>query len=90
MSKAHLLISGRVQGVTFRASTKKKAQSLGLKGWVRNTEDGKVETVVEGEQEKIEKLIDWCKQGPSLAKVQNIEVDWKEEQEGFSNFEVRY
>lgn len=90
MNKTHLLISGRVQGVTFRANTKSKAQSLDLKGWVRNTDDGKVEAVVEGEKEKIKELIEWAHKGPILAKVDNVEVQWEDEQEGFEKFKVRY
>ena len=90
MSRVHLLISGRVQGVTFRASTKRKAQSLGLKGWVRNTDDGKVEAVIEGEKEKIEKLIEWAKRGPRLADVENIKINWKEGKNKFDEFQIRY
>lgn len=90
MARAHLLISGRVQGVSFRANTRRKAQQLGIKGWVRNTEDGKVEAVVEGEKEQIEKLIEWAEHGPRLAKVENIEVDWKEDKDEFDEFKIRY
>lgn len=87
---AHLLISGRVQGVAFRASIRRKAQQLGVKGWVRNTEDGKVEVVVEGEKEAVEELIEWAKQGPWLAKVEKVKVSWKENQPGFDNFKIKY
>ncbi len=90
MSKAHLLISGRVQGVTFRASTKSKAQSLDLKGWVRNTDNSKVEAVIEGGKEKIEELIEWAKQGPRLANVKKVEVDWRENKKEFDKFKIKY
>lgn len=90
MSRVHLLISGRVQGVTFRASTKRKAQSLELKGWVRNTDDGKVEAVIEGEKEKIEELIEWAERGPRLADVENIKINWKEGKNKFDEFQIRY
>ena len=90
MSRAHLLISGRVQGVTFRANTKKKARRLNLKGWVRNTDNGKVEVVIEGEKDKIEKLIDWAWEGPSLAKVEDIDVEWQEEGQQFDDFKVKH
>mgnify|MGYP000527067372 CR=1 FL=1 len=89
MSRAHLLISGRVQGVTFRASTKSKAESLALKGWVRNTEDGKVEAVIEGEKDKIKKLIDWARQGPTLAKVEDIKIEWEERQNDLEKFQIK-
>ena len=90
MSRTHLLISGRVQGVTFRANTKKKARRLNLKGWVRNTDNGKVEVVIEGEKDKIEKLIDWAWEGPSLAKVEDIDVEWQEEGQQFDDFKVKH
>ena len=89
MSRAHLLISGRVQGVTFRASTKSKAESFDLKGWVRNTEDGKVEAVIEGEKDKIKKLIDWARQGPTLAKVEDIKIEWEERQNDLEKFQIK-
>ena len=73
-SKAHVIISGRVQGVWFRASTRDKAEQLGLTGWVKNTADGCVEAVFEGEEERIEEMINWCHQGPPLAEIVNIEV----------------
>jgi len=89
MARVNLLISGRVQGVTFRASTKRKANQLGINGWVRNTEDGKVEIIAEAEKNKLKKLIDWTHKGPSLAKVKNIKVKWEEEQNEFNNFKIK-
>ncbi len=88
MACAHLLISGRVQGVTFRANTKRKAKQLGVKGWVRNTDDGKVEAVIEGEKEQVKKLIDWAEQGPRLANVKDIKVEWQKEKE-FDEFSIK-
>lgn len=90
MACAHLLISGRVQGVAFRATTKRKAQQLGIKGWVRNIEHGKVEAVFEGDKEAVKKLIEWTKQGPRLAKVEKVKVSWKENQPGFDDFKIKY
>ncbi|HEX7628376.1 MAG TPA: acylphosphatase [Candidatus Methanoperedens sp.] len=73
-TRVHVFVSGKVQGVFFRSSTKEKAQVLGLKGWVRNLADGRVEAVFEGEEEAIEKMLEWCKSGPEYAKVTGIEV----------------
>lgn len=88
MKRAHLFISGRVQGVFYRAFTKEVADSLGLKGWVRNLRDGRVEAVFEGDEDKISIAIERCKEGPPYAKVDNIELIW-EEPEGFEDFEIR-
>jgi acylphosphatase len=74
--RAHLLISGIVQGVAFRYYTQDIAQNLGVKGWVRNCWDGKVEIVVEGEEGKVKKLINWCYQGPGSAIVEKIDIEW--------------
>lgn len=88
VKRAHLLISGRVQGVFYRAFTKDVADSLGLKGWVRNLRDGRVEAVFEGDEDKISIAIERCKEGPPYAKVDNIEIRW-EEPTGFAEFEIR-
>jgi acylphosphatase len=75
--RAHLVIDGRVQGVCFRAEMEEEAMSRGVTGWVRNRPDGKVESVVEGEKRAVQGMIDWCHQGPSLARVEKIDVDWQ-------------
>lgn len=90
MTRAHLLISGRVQGVFFRANTQRKAQELGLRGWVKNTRDGRVEVIAEGEKEKIKKLIDWAHQGPDIARVNKVEVEWEDYEGEFDSFEIKY
>ena len=90
LKRLHLLISGRVQGVFFRESTKRKAKSLNLKGWVRNLPDGKVEILAEGEKENLEKLFRWAKKGPLLAKVKKLSAQWQEFQGEFEDFEIRY
>ena len=74
MKVAHIFISGFVQGVGFRQFIKQSALSLGLTGWVRNTPDNRVETLFCGPKEKIEKMILFCKRGPFLAEVENVEV----------------
>ncbi|HEC81547.1 MAG TPA: acylphosphatase [Thermoplasmatales archaeon] len=88
--RAHVTISGRVQGVWFRASTKDKAEQLGLHGWVKNTNDGKVEAVFEGEENAINEMIKWCHHGPPLAKVENVEVNWEEPKNKEESFSIRY
>lgn len=85
----HVKIFGRVQGVWFRASTKQKAEMLGITGWVKNTDDGCVEAIFEGEEEQIDKMIDWCHFGSSLAKVKNVDVK-KQEIVYFENFEIKH
>ena len=69
-----LLISGRVQGVFFRANTARVATGLGLDGWVRNLVDGRVEALVQGKQEVVQELIAWCHNGPRLARVDHLEI----------------
>lgn len=91
-SKAHLIISGRVQGVGFRMFTKIKAENLGLSGWVRNLKDGRVEVVLVGPGEKIEEMLSWLKQGSPLARVEEVKIDGKKviKKDPFSGqFEIR-
>lgn len=88
--RAHIFISGLVQGVFFRSFTQKNAKKLFLTGWVRNTKDGGVEVLVEGEKENIEELIKYLRKGPPLARVEKIEVFWEEFKGEFSDFEIKY
>ncbi len=88
--RAHVFVSGRVQGVFFRATTRKEAEKRGVKGWVKNLRDGRVEAVFEGEEEKVEEMIDFCHRGSSAAKVKDVEIEWEEYKDEFSNFSVRY
>ena len=90
IANIHIIISGRVQGVWFRASTKQMAKQLGLTGWVRNTPDGCVEAVFEGEENIINKMIEWCHKGPPLSKVKNVEVKNQEPTNEFIDFSIRY
>jgi acylphosphatase len=87
--RAHLYVSGIVQGVFFRTNTQDVASSLGLTGWVRNLRDGRVEIVAEGLKDKIEQLIQWCRKGPPSARVDNVEVNREETTGEFENFETR-
>lgn len=92
-ARAHLLISGRVQGVFYRAFTEEVARSLGLTGWVRNVPRGAVsmvEAVFEGDKENILQAIGQCHKGPSAAKVDKIDVKWEEFKDEFDSFYVRY
>jgi len=70
----HILISGRVQGVFFRTNTVEVANRLGIKGWVRNRKDGKVEIVAEGRKEKLKEFVEWLREGPILAKVTDLVI----------------
>lgn len=89
MVRAELRIHGRVQGVFYRQSTRQAAICLGLSGWVRNLPDGSVGAVVEGPADAIRELIDWCRQGPSTAYVESVEVEWMDATERYAGFEVR-
>ena len=73
MTRVHLVIHGRVQGVYYRATTQGVAEKLSLSGWVRNRTDGTVELVAEGPQDRVQELVDWCSQGPELARVDRID-----------------
>nr|CRH04495.1 Acylphosphatase [Candidatus Magnetococcus massalia] len=87
----HLLISGKVQGVWYRDSTRKQAESLGVNGWVRNLDDGRVEALMQGEQRSVEALISWCHDGPARARVDEIvrQACPLDEEEPYEGFEVR-
>ena len=74
MITRHLRISGRVQGVGFRAYMQREAQKLGVNGWVRNRHDGTVEAMVQGSQEAVDALIDWARQGPPSARVTDVKT----------------
>jgi acylphosphatase len=89
MKRAHIWISGIVQGVFFRYSTRQKAAELGISGWVRNCLDGRVETVIEGEAEKVKKMIGWCRKGPPQASVTEVKTTWEEYKGEFSGFYIR-
>lgn len=89
ISRAHLFISGRVQGVCYRAFAQDQAIRLGLNGWVRNMHDGRVEAVFEGQRAPVEQAILVCKNGPSGARVTDVDLTWENplEEQGF---EIRY
>ena len=83
-------IKGFVQGIFFRASTKETADSLGLKGWVRNLPDGSVEAFFEGEDDKVKEAVRWCRSGPPSARVSEVDEKLMEYCEENNSFEIRY
>jgi acylphosphatase len=87
-SRVHIFISGKVQGVYYRQNTAQKAQELGIRGWVRNLSDGRVESVMEGDQVNIDKILDWCKQGPADANVSGVQVVNEEYKDEFITFDI--
>ena len=87
--RAHVLISGRVQGVFFRSETGFHARRLGVKGWVRNLSDGRVEALFEGEDSNVRQLIEFCRKGPPGARVTGVNVAWETYTGEFSSFEAR-
>jgi acylphosphatase len=88
--RAHAIISGRVQGVFFRAETKNEADHNKLTGWVRNRSDGTVEAVFEGDQDQVIATLEWCKKGSPLARVSKVDITWKDYRGENSSFEIRY
>lgn len=86
MNRVYILVTGVVQGVGFRHAACKKAEELGLTGWVRNTQNGKVEILAEGSKEALKKLVNWSKKGSYLSEVKDLEVSWEEYSGEFSSF----
>ena len=87
-TRRHVVIHGDVQGVSFRDATRQEAEGAGLAGWVRNRDDGAVEAVFEGDADAVERLVEWCRSGPSSADVDDVGVS-EEEPEDEAGFEVR-
>jgi len=89
MKQVHLLISGFVQGVGYRAFVQREAEKLGTFGWVRNLRDNRVEVVAQSDERTLKKFIKICEKGPFLAEVKNIAIEWQEPSENFIEFEQR-
>ena len=87
--QVHLIISGMVQGVFFRASASGIARSLKLNGFIRNLSNGNVEVCVEGEEEALKKMLEWCRKGPPGARVEHVEIQRSESADRFEGFQVR-
>ena len=90
MRRLHLFVSGRVQGVFFRASTRDKARSLGLTGWVRNLADGRVEGLFEGGESDLVQMLEWCRTGPAGSAPDKLEPTWSEYRGEFKDFRISY
>lgn len=89
-ARAHVVISGSVQGVCFRYETHMRARSLGITGWVMNRRDGNVEAVFEGEKDVVEGMVAWCHKGPSGAIVNDVDVKWGTYTGNFKGFGIEY
>jgi acylphosphatase len=87
--RVHVWISGRVQGVFFRAHTRDAAFHAGLTGWVRNLSDGRVEAVFQGDPERVERMVAWCRQGSPGSRVDQVQMREEPVQEEFTGFGIR-
>ena len=88
--RAHVFITGRVQGVNFRWYTQRTARELGLTGWVRNLWDGRVEAIFEGGEKVVKRAVDWCHAGAPSARVDHVEVSYEEPTGEFSRFRITW
>ena len=88
MKRAHVRVRGSVQGVFFRVEARDRARSLGISGWVRNLPDGAVEAVFEGDDARVDSMVEWSRRGPARAEVDDVDVSWEQPQ-GESEFAVR-
>ncbi len=87
--RVEIKVVGRVRGVFFRQGVKQKAEELGLTGWVKNEEDGSVRIVAEGEEENLQKLVEWARLGTEWARVDKIDIAWSNGIEEFLDFEIK-
>ncbi|USZ71520.1 acylphosphatase [Natronosalvus halobius] len=87
--RAHVFVSGTVQGVYYRATTRETAREAGVDGWVTNLDDGRVEAVFEGPEVAVESMVEWCHEGSPAADVSDVDVEYEEPQ-GETGFEIRY
>lgn len=88
--RAHVIISGRVQGVFFRVNTARAANRFGVLGWVKNRWDGKVEAVFEGTEDGVNAILEWCNTGDPPARASGVELNWEEYKGEFDRFEITY
>jgi acylphosphatase len=88
--RARVIVTGKVQGVFFRALAQEQAAAAGVTGWVRNRSDGSVELILEGLKEAVQQVIDWSYVGPPAARVDNVEIFWEPATGEFSSFEARH
>lgn len=90
LAEAHVVVSGRVQGVWFRGNTQRAAEEAGVRGWVRNLPDRRVEAVLQGERAAVESVIGFMRTGPPGAVVTECVVSWRTAEERFHGFDIRY
>ena len=88
LARAHVLVTGDVQGVGFRYAAQRIAKSHNLTGWVKNRPDGTVEAVFEGERDSVEQMLQWCRRGPSAAEVADVSVQWEQPTGEFRDFRI--
>ncbi len=88
--RVHIFVTGRVQGVFFRQALKVAAKKNGVLGWVRNLKDGRVEAVLEGNEEGLDRIIEWAHAGPANARVEDVEIRNEKPLGKFDSFDVRY
>lgn len=88
--RARVVISGRVQGVAFRMETQWAAERIGVTGWVRNRRDGTVEATLEGDKRRVEEMLQWCRRGPALARVDTVDISWENFAGEFAGFRIVY
>ncbi len=88
-TRAHVFVSGTVQGVYYRANTRDAAREAGVDGWVKNLADGRVEAVFEGPEDAVESMVEWCHEGSPAAEVEDVEVEYESPQ-GEDGFEIRH
>lgn len=89
-TQVHIWVSGIVQGVFFRAHTRQVAQSLHVTGWVHNLHDGRVEIIAQATKDALDRLVEWCRHGPSMSRVDKTDVRWEDITQTFDDFEIRY
>ncbi len=89
-ARLHIYVSGRVQGVCYRAYTQRKARELGVSGWVRNLPDGRVEMEAQGDRRDLAELVRWCRSGPPAARVEKVEVTEIPPLQGEQGFSITY
>jgi len=88
--RAHVFVSGRVQGVNFRAAARDQARQSGIRGWVCNLDDGRVEAIFEGPRAAVHRLVSWCHSGPIGARVDHVEFTWEDPTGNEDIFSIRW
>ncbi len=90
VARAHVIVSGRVQGVYYRACAVREARTLGIKGWVKNIAGNRVEAVLEGEERAVRRMLEWCRRGSPASRVDEVVTTWEEPRGDLRGFEVAY